>query len=232
MAQEVKPKPEAAALPTAESLIEKYMQAVGGKEAILKAKSRVIKGNIEMPAMGLKGAAQIFAKSPDKMLTVIEIEGLGTIQQGFNGKIGWSKDPLTGVRELKDSELSMLKRSVEFHKDAKLKELYPKMTVKEKSKLGESEVYVVEAIPAEGSPETMFFDVKSGFLIRSDFEFEGPQGKMAFENYLEDYKEVEGVKMPFKLRQINPAISITTKIDEVKQNVEIPDSKFEKPKAE
>lgn len=224
-------KSDTAGLPSAESLVDKYLAAIGGKEAVLKAKSRLIKGNIEMATMGLKGTAQIYAKAPDKMLTVIDIAGFGMIQQGYNGKIGWSQDPLTGVRELKDSELTMMKRSVEFHRDVKLKELYPKMVVKEKSKVGDAEAYVVEATPVEGTPERLFFDIKTGLLIRTDFEFEGPQGKMQFENFLEDYRLVDGVKMAFTLRQVNPAISITTKIDEVKQNVPIEDSKFEKPKA-
>ena len=239
-AQDAKPDKEtkpaaakqlAATLPTIDQVLDKYVQAIGGKAAVLKTTSRLVKGPFEIPAASLKGTAEIYAKAPDKTLVVFTIPGFGAIQQGYNGKIGWSKDPVTGLRELTAVELALVKRSVDFHREIKLQEVYKKMTVKEKNKVGDAEVYVVEATPAEGSPETMYFDAQSGLLIRSDFEFDGPQGKLAIETYYEDYRETGAIKMPFTERLVHPILGMTRKTDEVKHNVPIEDSKFDKPKA-
>jgi zinc protease len=110
--------------------------------------------------------------------------------------------------------------------------MYSKMTVKGKDKVGDKEVYVVEATPTEGSPHKLYFDTQSGLMLRTDREADTPQGKMPFEIYMEDYREVDGVKMPFTVRQVAPAISFTIKVDEVKHNVPVDDAKFNKPAAQ
>lgn len=239
-AQDAKPKQGAkpvvateskAALPTIDQVLDKYVQAIGGKAAMLKTTSRLVKGPFEMQAAGLKGTAEIFAKAPDKTLVVFTIPGFGAIQQGYNGKIGWAQDPVTGLRELTGAELALVKRSVDFYREIKLNEIYKKMTVKDKSKVGDREAYVVEATPAEGNPETMYFDAQNGLLIRSDFDFDGPQGKLAIETYYDDYRESGGIKLPFLERLVHPIMGMTRKIDDVKNNIAIEDSKFDKPKA-
>ena len=100
---------------------------------------------------------------------------------------------------------------------------------KGKQKVGDREAYVIVATPAAGSPEKWYFDTQTGLLIRTDSERESPEGKVPVEAYLEDYKEIDGVKLPFTLRQVLPAFSIIIKISEVKHNVPIEDSKFDKP---
>jgi hypothetical protein len=174
----------------------------------------------------------MYAKAPNKNLVVINIPGFGIIQQGFNGTVGWSQEPSSGLRELSGAELASAKRDAEFYADIKYKEMYSKMTVKGKEKVGDKEAYVVEAMPTEGSPQKIYFDTQTGYIIRTDREVESPQGKMAVEIYLEDYKEVDGIKMPFTVRQITPAISFTIKIEEVKHNVPVDDAKFNKPAAQ
>src|SRR5215208_2779319 len=75
----------AGAMPTADQILDKYVQALGGKAAIEKVNSRVSKGNFEIPAMGAGGPIEMYAKAPNKNLVIINIPGFGTIQQGFNG---------------------------------------------------------------------------------------------------------------------------------------------------
>ncbi|HVY69683.1 MAG TPA: hypothetical protein VHH73_07115 [Verrucomicrobiae bacterium] len=219
-----------AELPGVDEILAKYVTAIGGKDAVLKINSRLVKGSFEMPAMGLKGTADIYAKAPDKSLMVMTVPGFGVLQQGYNGTVGWAQDPLQGVRNLEGLELAMLKRTVDFHRDIRLKDAYPKMIVTGKAKVGEADTYMIEATPPEGSPEKLYFDAQTGLLLRSDFDFEGPQGKLTIETYFENYQSADGVKLPRIMRQVNPAFSIVTKIDEVKSNVSIADSKFDKPK--
>jgi outer membrane lipoprotein-sorting protein len=219
----------AEALPSVDQILDKFTTALGGKAAIEKQTSRVSKGTFDIPAMGASGAITLYGKAPNKNLVVIEIPGFGTINQGYNGSVGWAQDPTSGLREITGGELAAAKREAEFYSDLKFKELFPKMVVKGKEKVGASDAYVIEATPAEGSPQKFYFDVETGLLARVDVEAVSPQGKIPFEVYLEDYKAVDGVKMPFTVRRTSPAISFTIKLDKVEHNVAIDDAKFNKP---
>ncbi|HJQ70398.1 MAG TPA: hypothetical protein VKA70_15580 [Blastocatellia bacterium] len=229
-AQEAKPKP-AEGLPTADQIIEKYVQAMGGKAAMEKLNSRVTKGSFDIPAMGAGGTLEIYEKAPNKTIAIITIPGFGVIREAYDGKVAWSEDPATGMREKSGIELADARLEAEFHRATKLKQLFPTMTVKGKEKVGEKEAYVIEAKPAEGSAEKWYFDTQSGLLIRQDAERETPQGKMPVEVYLDDYKEVDGVKIPHSLRQTTPMYTINIKSEEVKHNVPVDDAKFAKPAA-
>jgi hypothetical protein len=105
------------------------------------------------------------------------------------------------------------------------------MTVKGKEKVGDKEAYVIEAKPAEGSVEKWYFDTQTGLLIRQDAERETPQGKVPSETYMDNYKEVDGVKLPHSVRIVNPMFTLEMKMEEIKHNVAVDDAKFNKPAA-
>lgn len=219
----------AAALPSVDEILDKYVKASGGKEAIQKVTSRAVKGTFEIEAMGMTGPVQMYSKAPNKSAMVIEIPNVGTFNEVFDGNKAWSANPMSGLREKTGAELAAQKRDADFYQTLNLKSHYSKMVVKGKEKVGAGEAYVIEATPAEGGPEKMYFDVTSGLLVRQDAERDTEQGKMAVEVYFDDYKDVDGVKVPHILKQVTPMFSMTIKTTEVKQNVSIDDAKFNKP---
>jgi len=214
---------------TVDQVLERYVQACGGKEALEKVTSRISRGTVEIPAAGVRGTFESYAQAPNKVAVVIELPGLGTIQEGFDGAVAWVKDPFTGVREKSGRELSATRLDADFYKPLRLKELYPKIALKGKEKVDGSEVYVLEATPAEGGSERWYFDIATGLLKRVDVEREGPQGKIPLEVHLEDYREVDGLRLPFTVRQVSPVFSVILKTEEVKHNVPIEGGKFAKP---
>ena len=221
----------AAKLPTVDQVLDKYVQAIGGKAAVEKQTTRMAKGTFEIAAFGASGTAEIYAKAPNKTSTVIDVTGFGVFQQVFDGKTGWSNDPQNGFREKAGAELASTKLDADFYKPIRLKQLYPTIVVKGTDKVGDKEVYVLVATPAEGSPETWYFDTQSGLILREDVEREGPEGKQAIQVFYEDYREADGVKMAFTLRQITPAFTLNIKMTEMKHNVPVDDAKFNKPEA-
>lgn len=216
-------------LPTVDQILDRYVQALGGRAVISKVSSRVSKGTVEIPTLGVTGSFESFEKAPNKSLAKIMLTGFGEVRQGFDGTVAWSQDPQSGIREKSGVELAAARRDSDIHKDIKLRELYPTLALEGKNKVGERETYVIVATPAEGSSEKWYFDAETHLLLRADIEVEGPQGKLPAENYFDDYREVEGVKLPFTLRQSTSAFSIVTKIQEVKHNVPVEDSIFSKP---
>jgi hypothetical protein len=229
LAQGQTPPKADAAMPTVDQVLDKYVQALGGKAAIEKLTSREGKGTFEIPAFGATGTVETFEKAPNKKAMVIDIPGFGTVRQGFDGTAGWAVDPQNGLRDQTGAELAATKLESDFHRDIKLKQLYPKITVKGKEKVGDKDAIVLEATPAEGSAEQWYFDSTTGLLIRADSERESPQGKMPVQVFFDQYKEVDGIKIPAVVRQVTPAFTINIKIDEVKHNVPVEDSKFVKP---
>jgi len=221
-------KPDAS-LPTVDQVLDKYVQALGGKAAIEKQTSRVGKGTFEIPAFGASGTIETYAKAPNKTASIIDIPGFGTVKQGFDGKVGWGVDPQSGLHEQSGGELASTSLQAVFNRDLKLKELYPKITVKGKDKVGDKDTIVLEATPAEGSPEQWYFEAASGLLVRRDAEVDSPQGKMSIQVYFDAYKEFDGVKIAAAIRQVRTDFTLNIKLDEVKHNVAIDDAKFAKP---
>lgn len=219
-------------LPSVDQVLDNYVRALGGRAALEKLTSRVSKGSFEFPAMGVSAPVEIYEKAPNKSLLVLDIPGYGKVREGFDGAVGWAEEPQSGLREKSGAELAAAKRDAEFYLPLKLKEVYKKLSLIGKQKVGDREAYLIEAAPAEGNPDKFYFDVQTGLLIRRDSERETPQGKILAETYLEDYREVDGVKEPFLIRVSSPDFNFTIRLQEIKHNIEIEDSRFSKPQAQ
>jgi outer membrane lipoprotein-sorting protein len=222
----------AAAMPTVDQILDKYVQALGGKASLEKFTSTASKGTFEIPTFGASGTAEVWEKAPNKTGLRLDIPGFGIVQEGFNGTVAWSQDPQNGLREKTGLELAATKLDAEYYRPLKLKQLYPKITVKGKDKVGDKDAYVLEATPAEGAAESWYFDATTGLLARIDAERESPQGKASVQVFQEDYKDADGVKVPFTMRIVSSAFTIIIKFDEVKHNVAIDETKFNKPVAQ
>ena len=239
LAQESQPKSGAkaanppqgvAAAPTVEQIIERYVEALGGRAAIEKLNSREAKGTFEIAGTPLKGTVESYYRAPNKFVIFTRVPGLGDIFEGYDGNVSWSLDPTNGLRERSGMELAQSRFDAEFYKDLKFKELYSKMELKGTEKMGGREAYRIIATPLKGSPEKLYFDTQTGLLLRADRVLEGPQGKTAFEIYFEDYREVDGVRIPYIQRWTTSDYSATIKYDSVKHTGTIDDARFSKPK--
>src|SRR5579871_2809901 len=80
---------------TVSEVMDKYIAATGGRAAYAKIKSTVVKGTLEVAPQGLKGTFSASAKAPNLLVVTQNIDGIGEIRQGYDGKTGWSQDPLT-----------------------------------------------------------------------------------------------------------------------------------------
>jgi hypothetical protein len=114
----------------------------------------------------------------------------------------------------------------------RLAELYPKMGPPQKAKLGNIDAWVIEAQPASGEPEKLWFDAGTGLLVSREFQrMTLEDGIVAYRDYFEDYKPVEGVQVPFKTRRGTPDYELTFKYDSIKLNTPVDDAAFAKPAA-
>lgn len=230
-------------LPTADQVFDKYIAALGGNDAVAKIKTRTAKATMLRPKLinsGTPKAAvlnraetwtiETLQKVPNKYLVVITTPS-GVVHQGFNGTVGWIK---TGSeqRQMTSVELASLKRQADLYDSLKLKERYSKASVTAKERLGDREVYVVEARSVLNKAERLYFDVKSGFLLRRIVFTEIKLGLDPEQTDYDDYRSVDGVWLPFTLRISfldDNHYGTTRVLTEVKQNVPLDDQKFDPP---
>src|SRR5580658_4389796 len=222
----------AAALPTADQVLDHYVQAIGGRAAWLKLNSRVSKGSIEIPAMNnLTGTVEIHEKAPNFMLAVINLGG-AAFEQGFDGNIGWSNNPQNGLRELSGGELDDARREANFYHALELRKNYTKITVTGIERVDEHDTYALEARRAQGAPDKMYFDMQTGLMVRSVNQRYTPDGVTEFTADVDDYTEVDGVKLPFTVRQTGASATFIIRFTEVHHNLQLTDAQFAEPAAE
>jgi len=226
------PRVHAQALPTIDQILDKYIAGTGGRAAIEKVTSATAKGTIQIPDVGISGTIELYQKAPDKALTVVEFGGMGSQRQGFDGTVGWTQDDQNGLRQSDGTELADAKRSAVMGRELKMKTIYPTMTVKGREKVGTHDVFLVEAVPADGPPARLYFDTESGLLLRQTATRQTAQGALEIEVTFDDFRDVDGVKRAFLVRQATAMFTATIQLTEVKQNVPIDDAVFKIPKGE
>jgi hypothetical protein len=207
------PAPAAAALPSVAEVIARYVTAVGGPAAFAKLKTRVSRGTVELQAMGLSGTTEIYEEAPAKSTMIINVDGLGTIQQTYDGTIAFLQDPLDGYVRFAPSVAAILRNDAMIDRPVRFLELNQILPVVSKGKVGDRDVFVLRS--KSGLAQSWSFDTETGLLLR--------KGNSRYE----DYREVDGVKLPFKVTDdTSYGFGVVVRLDEIKHNVPIDPSKF------
>jgi hypothetical protein len=216
-----------APLPTVDQVLSRYVEALGGRAALEKLKTRMMKGS-QLRFDGTASPVEVYQASPNKFVSIVTTAN-GIVATGFDGTVGWSKNP-RGQRELSGEALAQMKRAADFHADLKLKELYPNMTLEGKEKVFDREAYVIRSKVGEKRTEKLYFDTQTGLLIRILGLNETILGDIPDQEDLSDYREVDGVKLPFTIQMsyVDPWIGWTRKFTEIKHNAPVDEAKFKK----
>lgn len=211
-------------------ILQRYEAAVGGRDAIDRVVSYHGKGTFSTSTANVTGTYEVWGKDPDKTLSTIVFPRGLVIKKGFDGTTRWLQTPAGTVKDESSTEMSEVERDADIYRAGKIKSLYAKMLMEPKARLHGREVYVVEGQPTRGPSEKLFFDVKDGLLLRWDMvRKNSKRGNVFVKVHLEDYREVDGVKVPFNVRFAFESFDVTLKMDELKHNVDISDGLFKKP---
>lgn len=224
-------------MPSAEEILTKFSKAVG-YEKYGSITSLVQKGSLEAEGNGKKatGLIEIYSKKPDSSLSAM-VSGNISLMQGFSGDKGWTYEPGTGTKDATSQEIEAFKRGAAVGSgDLNLiRRFYPKITVRGIEKLGNSDVYVLEATRADGKSEIFYIDTTTSLLSRWDSAAAGldtQQGiNVLTQTYFEDYIDINGFHIPMTVRQKSANMTLTFKYDvyQTKYNVPLSDNLFKKP---
>jgi outer membrane lipoprotein-sorting protein len=172
------------------------------------------------------GKFETYAEAPNKMVMVIDAQPMAISKVGFNGRNGWARSS-TAVRTLKGLELSSLQRNASFYSALTIKNEYAKITLAGKSKIGYREVFVLDLQPAAGAVERLYFDAQTYLPVRVNTVAMLGSISAPVEIYLDDWREVDGIKYPFSLSQSFPKLTLMFTVNEIKHNVPIDARMFE-----
>lgn len=217
------------AQPTADDILNKYINAIGGTPAIEKIKTRVMKGSV-VTANGQTISYEVHQTAPNKAYEIFTSQR-GSMERAVNGETGWEKNQ-QGVHELIGQQLADLKLSMQIFRNIKLKEQFTRLRFGGREKVGDRDAYVLNAGTADNRRERLYFDAENGLLLRRVTFTQTIIGVIPEQIDFDDYRDVEGVKLPFTIRlsSVDPGNPISTrKFDEIKLNAPIADSKFNMP---
>ncbi len=228
------------ALPSIDQIITKYVEALGGEQAIRKVTSRVITGTQFIPT-GPGGAIPVPAmierdeKAPNMAVNTYRTPTY-TISDGFDGTKAWTQDQRGRVAEPAALDQMRLKRDADFYFPVNLKQEYPQMQVRGVEMVNGHAAYVVIARPQGDSAERLYFDTQSGLLVRKWNVVPTPLGNSPYQVDYDEYQDTgSGVKFPY-LISMNPAsprsvpsTTATFRVTKVQDNAPLDNSKFAKP---
>ncbi len=218
----------AASLPSADKIIEKYLQAMGGADAVARISTRVQKGKLTV------GTAQfpveVLTKRPANRLTTVRFPN-GESVTGFNAQVGWLSTPGHGFHEMSSAEVdaSQIDAYPQFAIDPR--QTFKELRVQQQEKVDGRPTYVVSGMREKSPPVQLYFDQESGLLIRLLRYVDTPLGLNPAQIDYADYRQEGGVRTPFRWTVARPSGRFTIQIDQMLQNVPIHDEKFTKPAA-
>ena len=226
---------------TVDQILEKYVNAIGGRAAIEKIKSRVSKGIITLPESAMCGDLEISMKAPNKYLFNVTspcLAGFSFMSRGFNGAALWGDMIMRegpGIVKLQDEngvQGVTLKMELDggmfsefsLYSNIDLKRLFPQIAFYGKVKMLSTEAYVLKAQINDPYfvEREWCFDAQTGLLLCSIVD--------NLETDYLDYRTVDGIRLPFLERTFGgKTLDTIIKLTEIRHNVEIADSKFNPP---
>jgi len=180
---------------TAQQIVEKMIEAQGGRKAAEGIKDMTRSGTIEMAAQGLSGPITLYKKEPDKIRVDVEVTGR-IFSRAYDGKTGWGTNPQTGgIEEMSGQELADIKREAMPIVSLLNPEQYGiTFAYKGKEEIEGKEYFVLDQAYPDGSRLTFYLDSKTYLIFKVKGKTSGPTGgEVELEQFQSDYKKVNGL---------------------------------------
>ena len=193
--------PAAEAVPSAEEVIGRFVEAIGGEVAVRSRTSMHMLGEFAMPGMGVTGTLEVFSLEPHFSLTRIELQGLGTITAGFDGETAWEMNPFQGPRIKDGAELTQVRD--ESGTDGMLRNpsLFDSRETVGRSEWSGEACWRVKLVWKSGREAFDCYSIETGLLIGSETTAATAMGEVPATMTMGDYKDFGGVLMASKVRQ-------------------------------
>lgn len=222
------PAAEAQDLPAATTIIERYVEAIGGIEAVEAQKARHLTGKIEAPSQGLSGDVEIVTAPPNKFRFTVVIAGLGEVRSGYDGTTGWLIHPAFGPMVLEGRMLQQTRQQADMRSMLHPERFVKSVETVERTEFDGRDCYKVKVMTQWDEEYFEFFEVESGLLAGSIRKQASPMGDIEATTALSDYQELDGLLLPTRTVQTTMGIEQVVTIDNI-ETVELEADAFALP---
>src|SRR5271154_488482 len=220
-----------AALPTTKALLARNDEGMGGAAAIAKASSRRMKGLYQTEDGSSFFSIEIFQKAPNKSLFKITLPNGVVVRDVCDGQSAWIEDAIGGYHQYEGAALASRLRYADFADRGKAFLLAATGKVTGQEKVGRHNTWVVEYTPGKNVVSRMDFDVDSGFVVHTEDTYSAKDGPYSVKLNLDDYREVDGLKVPYRMKRVEKGVVLNIRLVQVDVNAPIDDSIFLKPES-
>jgi photosynthetic reaction center cytochrome c subunit len=215
----------AAGQPKATEILDKYLAAIGGVDALKKIHSRVQKGSLE--ATGNTYPIEVYSMAPDKRISISHPPNAESVT-AYNGEVGWLS-LRGGIHRMSSAEAAAARMDAELYFPLRVGEMYTKFEVRPGEQIA-GRATIMVAAQGEGQPPLeLYFDAESGLLARLVRYAETPLGRNPTQIDYAEYRAADGVKIPYRWTVARPNGAFTIKIEKAEQNVPVDEKLFVAP---
>ena len=220
---------DAAGGPPPNRLLDNYVKALGGMEALGRISSRIQKGTVTDHA-GRSFGVELYYKAPDRSLQILHSPE-GDVIEAFIGDAGWGKiaSALPRSNEARQNEVDAAKLEDELYLATHLKQMLGGLRAGLPEKVGDREASIFHATAFGRVPVKLYFDQSSGNLLRLVYYTQMAFGYNPTQIDFAEYRDADGIKVPFRWTIAKVAARFTIRIDQLQQNVPIDDAEFSLP---
>jgi len=207
---------------TSELVLEKYFEAIGGKENLEKMQDLTMIATTSMNGMEIKQTT--YNKAPNKYASITSMNGNVMMQQAYNGERGIMKS-FQGEQEIVGEDLDNLKVQATLNVELHYKDLGVELTLEAIEKVNDKDAYKLKVEKASGETTYDFYDVESGLKVQTKQTIVAPQGEFTQMQNYSDYQEIDGIKFPFLIK-ISGVQNMELKVDSININTDLKDELF------
>lgn len=218
-------------LPSGEKVLDDYLKTTGGKKAHNKLENRVTVASLNLAAQGITLDMTIYSARPNRNYTMVESEFTGKIEKGSDGNTVWEISDMMGAQIKDGQEKADFLREAHFDRFAAWRELYTETECTSIETIEDRPAFKVLMTPTSGARQTMYFDTETHLLVKHEFVIENPMGSIPITSYVSDYREVDGVLIPYRVKALVMDQERLLITESIEHNVDLPDDRFEIPPA-
>jgi hypothetical protein len=224
------PAQQAAPLPAAQTIVARHVQGIGGAAAFKTVKSIRATGTFALPGQGVNGTIEVMSARPSRMRLRIDIAGIGKAESGYDGKVGWEIDPMTGPSLLTGRRLSESADDAWFDSQLYESDHVKELTTVSREMFDRRSAYKVKIVTHAGNEQFEYFDAETGLQIGGEATRAMGVGVAPVTSVLRDYKKFGALMQPTTLVQRTLGFEQVMTLTAIEFNT-VPDSAFEPPPA-
>ena len=217
-----------AELPSGEEVMEKSIEALGGRAAFARHQNSLTKG--KMSVSGVVMDMTIYNAEPNLLYTLFESDMVGSMESGCNGEVAWDRSDMQGASLKDGEELEKALLDAAFNPQLHWRDRYTSVEVTAEEEIDGTTCYRTVLTPTVGETLTTYVDTDTWLTVKTETVSKSDMGSISIVTTPSDYREVDGVMVPFTTDVVlMGAQEMKTVVDSIAFNVDIPEGTFDLP---